>query len=376
MAAFQLNDGRWVVQRNVKTINGKKKTTREYFGRGKEAEFKAKARDQEIKANKVATTIVDTGLTFNELALKYQNTKMVPQGMSETDQTATYYKLRKYILPFFGNKKALAISQSLCQEYVEKRSKDKVKGKKTAVKSITIRREIQIVKAILNWGCDEKQRLIPHNPIAAFKLPHKKDAEEIPLPSDEEIDRIFDAAAPHLKRFILLNVNTGMRSGAEELLKTRWAAVNFNLKVISVISAEKGGAGLRRVPLNDAFVATLKAWKVEDARDQGIQESAVTGPIVHYKGKPVARIKTAWKGALNRAGIKRRIRPYDLRHFFATMMVEVAGMGVKSLSELLGNSPDTAQRYYLHGVTEEKRVGVDSLKKVTKFLKRKRRATP
>jgi hypothetical protein len=40
----------------------------------------------------------------------------------------------------------------------------------------------------------------------------------------------------------------------------------------------------------------------------------------------------------------------------------------------MGNSPETAQRYYLHGVTKAKRAGIDSLEGVTRLLERKRGA--
>ena len=39
--------------------------------------------------------------------------------------------------------------------------------------------------------------------------------------------------------------------------------------------------------------------------------------IIAYKGKPISSIKKTWHKSLERAGITRRIRPYDLRHAFA-----------------------------------------------------------
>ena len=355
VAVIKLKDGRWIVTYYVKNSKGKLTPQREYFGRGREAKTKAQARDQQVKANRATATFVDSGVTFNQVALGYQTEKMVPVGgMSKTDQTATYYKLKEYILPFFGSRKALRINDELCRKYIKKRLED-------GVKSVTVRREFQIIKAILNWGCAPGRRLIAHNPIKDFPLP-KKDNEVIPPPTVEELKRIYAAASPHLKRFILLNLNTGARSGYSELLQIKWEYVDFHTKVVSVECAKKlREPEYRRIPLSDAFVETLKAWRVQDALERGIEVSRVSGPIIHYKGEPILRIKTAWEGAFKRAGIMRRLRPYDVRHFFATMMTEVAGLGVKNLSELLGNTPETAYGYYLHGATKEKRAAVESL---------------
>ena len=51
-----------------------------------------------------------------------------------------------------------------------------------------------------------------------------------------------------------------------------------------------------------------------------------TGPIIHCHGNPVKQIQTARESALARAGIKRRLRPYDMRHYFITKALEDGGI--------------------------------------------------
>ena len=49
-----------------------------------------------------------------------------------------------------------------------------------------------------------------------------------------------------------------------------------------------------------------------------------------------------------RAGIERRIRPYDLRHAFATMCLD-AGADLKCVAEIMGHADETMiVRYYRH----------------------------
>ena len=68
---------------------------------------------------------------------------------------------------------------------------------------------------------------------------------------------------------------------------------------------------------------------------------------MHYHGRPITKIQTSWEGALARAGITRRIRPYDLRHNFITQALE-EGADVKALSEIVGSAPETIMRHYQH----------------------------
>jgi len=56
------------------------------------------------------------------------------------------------------------------------------------------------------------------------------------------------------------------------------------------------------------------------------------------------------KGALTRAGITRRLRPYDLMHYFITKAMEKGG-DIKALSEVVESKPETIMRHYQHVTT-------------------------
>jgi len=100
----------------------------------------------------------------------------------------------------------------------------------------------------------------------------------------------------------------------------------------------KGGSRSRAVYIKDSFRDELKSWWESDGQD---------GPIIHYHGKAVQDIQSTWEGAIKRAGIRRRIRPYDLRHVFVTRAIE-AGADTKVVSEVVGTRADTLQRHYQH----------------------------
>ena len=71
------------------------------------------------------------------------------------------------------------------------------------------------------------------------------------------------------------------------------------------------------------------------------------GPVIHFHGKPIKSVKKAWRSTLVRAGIQRRLRLYDLRHYFVTKMLE-EGADIKALAEVVGSDPKTLMKHYQH----------------------------
>jgi len=83
--------------------------------------------------------------------------------------------------------------------------------------------------------------------------------------------------------------------------------------------------------------------------------------IVSYRGTPVRSLKRSWNTAKKKAGIKKRLRLYDLRHAFATYLL-AHGADLKAVSEMMGHHSTkmTADRYY-QLVEELKRKAVQKL---------------
>lgn len=206
-------------------------------------------------------------------------------------------------------------------------------------KRTSIRRELTIVRAALRWGVSRK--LIAHNPMDGYRLPTQDDSVIQP-PTQAELAAIYAVAKPHLRRAIMLAVYTGMRPGVSELLSLRWEQVDLINGSIFVESAKKGGMRARIVPIAEPLAASLREWLAED-RQAGVVEW-----VVHRHGRRFRRMRDTWTTAMQRTGITRRIRPYDLRHLAATAMLD-AGADLKSVSEILGHaSPDLTLRTYQH----------------------------
>lgn len=174
-------------------------------------------------------------------------------------------------------------------------------------------------------------------------------------PTAEEIGRMLQAAPPHLQRVIIIGAKMGLRVGPCELLKLEWSDVDFERSLIRVRAARKNPKEpVREVPIMASLLPVFRAWHDADAIN-------AIPYIIHWKGKPVLSIKTAWAAMLKRACITRKVRPYDLRHAFATDAI-ANGADLGTVAKLMGHSGiQMVVQHYQHVATAQKRQAVESL---------------
>jgi integrase len=270
-------------------------------------------------------------------------------NLQEDSRRNLVWKLNGVILPAFGNLQAIQISPERIDKYVNDRL--------TTVKRTTVHRELTDISAILNWAAE--RQYISHNPIANYRKPSRDD-EVIQPPTQEEIAALMAVARPWLVRALALSYYTGIRPGRVELLRRRWSDVNWTAQTIFVESARKGGLKTRQIHIHEDLFSLLKAWF---SADKSLK--VMPWAIIHYKSQPIGSLKRSWSTAKRKAGITRRLRPYDLRHAFATYALSQSA-DLKSVSEILGHSrPDTTIRVYQHSSAELQRAAVQKLPSIT-----------
>lgn len=338
MAITQLKDGRWVVYYRVKTEAGKSRVKKEYFGRGATAAAKAKKRNAQLTLKKRRPVKKRCGPTVGDIAQDYSRYK----NFSPNSAKHLKIRLTATLLPFFGHRDAVDLTDADLDRYCHQRRSAPVYNRggnvmRYGVTDATIARELTDLQAILNWSVRRRPQLIQFNPVANYKKP-KADNAIIAPPTAEEVAAILKAASPHIMRCIKLSYYLGLRPGAVELLQIVWADINFDTATILIRSAHKGGPVRRHVAIHEHFLPELQRWFDQDNG---------RGPVIHYHGRAIKKIGKAWAGTLKRAGITRRIRPYDMRHNFITTALE-AGADIKALSDIVGSSPETLRRHYQH----------------------------
>jgi integrase len=340
MAIAQLRDGRWLIYYRARRPDGKPYLKREYFGRGPEGEAAARERESGLNLKQRRPAAARDGPTFAEIARAYFTAH---QFASTNARNQHWIRMKGILLPHFGHLIATRVNDADLERYIRaRRLRPARKNRKKIAGYSTIRRELVDLKAIFAFACRRRPPLIAFNPIRDFRLP-REERDVILPPTASEFAAILAAAPSHLRKICLLAYYIGLRPGPVELYGLRWERVDWSANTILISSAKKGGPVARSVPIHPDFLPHLKAWHAADD-DHGIPW------IIHWGGKPVSKISSTWSGTLKRAGITRRLRPYDLRHLFVTQALE-HGADIGALADVVGSTPQTLRKAYQHVAT-------------------------
>lgn len=327
MSVHRLLDGRWFVQYRLE-----KGYRREYFGRGIEAEQKARDRNRQILVerdpSRIRVTPGEGEKDFWELVNDYIQARH--GSIEPTTLNRMMYKLEKVILPALGEIDVRRLTPEVLDRYVSERLRQKRKR-------TTIHTELTLIMAVINWAVKRRYLLI--NPLAGYEKIKRDDAVIQPATRDE-LTKILRKSPPQLKRAILLSYYTGLRPGRMELFRLRWTDVDWKAETITILSAKKKGPRSRAVPIHPDFLKTLERWWRADKRGQG--------EIITFDGHPITTLRRSWATAKREAKITRRLPLYAIRHAFVTNLL-AGGADLKATSELAGHSrPDTTMRIYQH----------------------------
>jgi integrase len=216
----------------------------------------------------------------------------------------------------------------------------------------TVRMAHKILSASLNVAV--ARRKLPHNPCTFVPAP-KNTAPPPQPPTAEEIALILERCKdrPGGARWVLA-VCTGLRQG--EALGLRWRDVHLapparvtvaqSLAWVEgrpVLKSPKTAKSRRTVPLPAAAAAALKEHR--RAQVTNIASDLVfTTPA----GEPVRAIGDwrAWQALLDELGLP-RYRVHDLRHAYATMLLE-GGADPRLVQDLMGWSSARMAEVYQH----------------------------
>ena len=278
-------------------------------------------------------------VTVEEVLHKYLDT------LGNPTTRATSSSHLQPIMHIYGHRKAHCLNIEDMQAFLKVQAERGV-GKGTAT------RRIKICSTAFNWAV--RWGMLASNPLTGLKLPVV--ATHVPAPpSPKELQLAYDNAAPHVQRVIVLGMSTGARIGPSELFRLRWSDVDLENAVLRMPNADKGGSKeeARDVPIREDILNLLRQWEEKDA--------AIGCPwVIHHKGKQVRCINHAWKAALKRAGIERRIRPYDLRHAFASRSLDYSA-DIKSIAQIMGHADETMLlRTYRHTDSESRRRAINT----------------
>ncbi|MCC2643967.1 MAG: putative Integrase [Nitrospira sp.] len=174
------------------------------------------------------------------------------------------------------------------------------------------------------------------------------------LTEDEE-SRLFAVAVWWVRELVTFAIHTGMRRG--EILALTWAGVDFTRRTVTVFQSKNGER--RTMPVNQTVLDLLAQKRAQRSGATKILEQDFV--FVSQSCTPIdsSNLRRRFVSSLKAAQIT-DFHFHDLRHTFATRLVQ-AGVDLYKVQRLLGHkSPSMTQRY-AHHYPESLRDGVDVL---------------
>jgi integrase len=238
------------------------------------------------------------------------------------------------LLPYWSGKTVADITKSSCRRYAAKRG----------VSAGTIRRELGVLTAALNYAAGEK--LLKKEQVPLVELPTKPEGKDRWLTRNEAA-RLLNAARTgrrdvrlYLPLFVILGLYTGARKTA--ILTLRWPQVDLDGRRINFRQGGETNKKKAHIPIPNRVMPFLRsAWK---------RRTSDVGFVIHDAGKPIKDIGDgahgSFGGAVDRAKLK-DVTPHTLRHTCGTWMAQ-KGVDLWKIAGWLGQSYATTVELYAH----------------------------
>jgi len=247
----------------------------------------------------------------------------------------------KNLRAFFGDRTLADITPKLIVAYKNKRYAD-------GVAPATINRELANLKKAFNLALREWE-WCHQNPVTRVSMEKENNKRDRWLSQDEE-SRLLNASAPWLRDIVQFAMHTGMRMG--EMLELTWRGVDFSRRTVTVLRSKNGER--RTIPVNETVLRVLK----EKAKVRSLASDLIFCSK-SFTPMESGHLRRSFRLALTKAKID-EFHFHDLRHTFATRLVQ-AGIDLYKVQQLLGHkSPFMTQRY-AHHYPESLRDGVEIL---------------
>jgi integrase len=278
--------------------------------------------------------------TFADLMDRY-----LTEHASRRAHYRRYVNMVTNLKSFFGNPKLGTVTPKTIVAFKNKRYAD-------GVTPATINRELAVLKKAFNLACREWE-WATDNPVCRVSMEREDNTRDRWLTEEEEA-RLLATAVPWVRDLILFATNTGMRRG--EILGLTWAGVDFTRRTVTVLRSKNGER--RTIPMNQTVLDVLaeKHEQTDISNRSGINLVFSSEAATPLDG---SNLRRGFNCALKTARIE-DFHFHDLRHTFATRLVQ-AGVDLYKVQRLLEHkSPNMTQRY-AHHYPESLRDGVEIL---------------
>ncbi len=242
--------------------------------------------------------------------------------------------IRRHLVPFFGKERMSNIGPARIQDLLNHLERE---GVSTATQGKILRyTRVIFRKAVALEAIDR-------DPTGVIRGPKGKEKEIQPL-TPEEVNKLLESTSGDLHAMVATSCFSGLRQG--ELIGLQWQDIDFDKRKITIsrsfhpthgFSTPKSKASVRAIPIIEPLADIL--IEVFERHGRPSQDTLV---FPSKAGTPLNNrnlVQKQFEPALLKAGI-RRIRWHDLRHTFASLMIE-GGCDPKTLQVIMGHSSIT-----------------------------------
>jgi integrase len=198
------------------------------------------------------------------------------------------------------------------------------------VKAGTVRRELSLLRHLLDTANIEWGIHVGLNPVGQIRLPVVQNSRNRRL-NDGEFENLMIALErtrhPDVSAVVRLAIETAMRRG--EILALRWSNIELDTRTLYIPHSKTGAS--RTIPLNDEAIAIFADLKRHDDK-----VFSITLPA----------FKSAWNRLRIRAGLA-DLRFHDLRHEAISRFCEM-GLSVPEMALISGHKDPRMLFRYAH----------------------------
>ena len=237
------------------------------------------------------------------------------------------------LLRFWGRDTVACVSTRRCKDY----------GRWSNVQDSTLRRELVILRAALNYAVQESR--LDRAPYV--RLPKAPAGRDRWLTRNEAARLLWECrkarsdTRPYLTLYVRLALYTGARPGA--VMGLRWPQIRWLEGEGGVIDfnpprAKKSNKRRARVPMAARIASMLRRAQLAHGSD--------IGSVINRRGVEIADIGSSFASACERAGLD-DVKPHTLRHTRGTWLAQ-QGVDFFQISGWLGQSIATTTELYAH----------------------------
>tara|TARA_R110001606_G_C15349259_1_gene647417 strand:+ start:382 stop:1605 length:1224 start_codon:yes stop_codon:yes gene_type:complete len=233
-------------------------------------------------------------------------------------------------------------------------------GKKGKRSFKTVKEMRSCFNKLMAFG--KSRRCIAQNPMldAEFKKPIFDEENPIEKLSTDFIHEIEQHLPKSISLAYKFACGTGLRAGEQRALM--WEDLNFDMSEVSVTKSaklkvvvngevERNGLGAVKTTTSNRIVP-IPANILRDLKELYIKQGRPTNTFVFGTKYNTMIGRTHWREQLQKVVKKisdKHMRWHDLRHYYASKMLEYFGNDVWTVSNLMGHSNiDITQRVYGH----------------------------